>query len=398
MDLNIEGFRSSSIHVGIKPGTASSRSDMALIVAEEPAVAYAMFTTNVVKAAPVIVSSRRLKKGRCQAVLVNSGNANACTGRAGIADVEYLTRIVAEELSLDEDLVVMASTGVIGVPLPRDRMAAAVPKLVSALKGGTLEEVARAIMTTDTVPKIAMEAAEIGGSSVHLLAVAKGSGMIMPQLATMLCFVLTDARITGEALSEAFHSAVDASLHRVTVDGDTSTNDTAMVLSSGKAGNALIIEKSEEFNRFSLALERCLVRIAKMLARDGEGATKFVEIVVKGAPGKAEARTVAKTIANSPLVKTAIFGEDPNWGRIICAAGRAGVLFDPANFDLFFDDVPVVQKGIAKSREVEERAKQVMAKNEFRIILDLKSGKGEDSVYTCDLSKEYVSINAEYRT
>ncbi len=399
-DINatVAGFRASSVAAGVKAPGKTFRDDMALIVSNFPAVAAAVFTRNIVKAAPVQVAAEKIRQGRCQALLMNSGNANACTGDQGIKDAQELCREVAKQLGISEALVIPASTGVIGTPLPVERMRAVIPSLVQKLRPDGFSSAARAIMTTDTFQKISVHRDFIDDREITLLGFAKGAGMIMPDMATMLCTIVTDAAITHEALDMALRQAVDDSFHRLTVDGDTSTNDMVLAMASGAAGNEIITKDAPDLAKFVDQLKGCTLELAQMIARDGEGATKFVEIIVRGALSQRDARAIARKIANSPLVKTAFYGQDANWGRIICAAGNSGVQFDPRNFDLFFDDILLVKNGLRISDEAEEKAHEILKKSAFTVTLDLKSGPAQDSMFTCDISQDYVKINAEYRT
>ncbi|MBW2145568.1 MAG: bifunctional glutamate N-acetyltransferase/amino-acid acetyltransferase ArgJ [Deltaproteobacteria bacterium] len=396
--MTVSGFRASSGAAGVKAPGKASRDDMALVAADSPAVAAAVFTRNIVQAAPVRVAAENLKSGRCQALLMNSGNANACTGEQGIQDARELCREVAERLGCPETLVVPASTGVIGTPLPVQRMRPIIPTLAARLRPDGFSSAARAIMTTDTFPKLSVRRGSFGKREVTVLGFAKGAGMIMPNMATMLCAIITDAAVTQDALALALRQAVDQSFHRLTVDGDTSTNDMVLAMASGAAGNKPITRYDPEVAQCAELLLGCTLELARMIARDGEGATKFVEVIVRGAPTRESARAMARKIANSPLVKTAFYGHDANWGRIICAAGTSGVQFDPERFDLRFDDVLLVSNGVRVSDEAEEQAHEVLKHSAFTVTLDLKAGPAQDSVFTCDLSADYVRINAEYRT
>ncbi len=397
-EIKVSGFRASSAAAGVKAPGKASRDDMALIAADSPAVAAAMFTRNIVRAAPVRVAAEKLRSGRCQALVMNSGNANACTGEQGMQDARDLCREVAESLGIPETLVVPASTGVIGTPLPVQRMRPIIPILVARLCPDGFSSASRAIMTTDTFPKLSVHRGSLGNREGTVLGLAKGAGMIMPDTATMLCAIMTDAAITQEALALALRKAVDQSFHRLTIDGDTSTNDMVLAMASGAASNKPITRDDPDLAQFTDLLLGCTMELARMIARDGEGATKFVEIIVRGAPTHESARAVARKIANSPLVKTAFYGQDANWGRIICAAGTGGVRFDPERFDLHFDEVLLVSNGLRVSDEAERQAHEVLKRSAFTVTLDLKAGPAQDSVFTCDLSADYVRINAEYRT
>jgi glutamate N-acetyltransferase/amino-acid N-acetyltransferase len=388
-----KGFTASGIAAGIKK---IGKKDLGLIFSQTPASTAALFTRNRVQAAPVCLDRQRVASGEAQAVIANSGNANCCTGNQGDADARLMTRLAAEELGVAEDLVLVASTGVIGVPMPMQRITAAVPTLVRAMSPEGLDDFAEAIMTTDTVPKVIVDAAAAGGVAYTICAVAKGAGMIRPDMATMLCFVCTDVAAEPALLRSALAAATERSFNRISIDGDTSTNDTIILMANGHSGAGLTAKADRE--TFQTLLDRVLVAMARELVRDGEGATKLVEIRVRGAASDREARAVADTIAHSNLVKTALFGEDANWGRILAAAGRAGVDIDPDRIDLFFDDVCIFSGGRCAGKDVEAQATRVLKRPEFDIVVDLKMGNGRAAVITCDFSVDYVRINADYRS
>jgi glutamate N-acetyltransferase/amino-acid N-acetyltransferase len=305
-------------------------------------------------------------------------------------------RLAANGLSITEELVFVASTGVIGKPLAVDRIGSAIPELVQSLSPDGINNFAQAIMTTDTVPKIVSKSGKIGGSGFSIIGVAKGSGMICPDMATMLCFVCTDAEVSADFLKKALSSSVEKSFNRITIDGDTSTNDTVFLMANGMSGAK--IETSPGKDYFCKMLDEILIALAKMVVKDGEGATKLVDIIVKGASTGGDAEKIARTVANSNLVKTALFGEDANWGRIFAAAGRSGVEFNPGVADIFFDDVMMVKNGMGCGNAAETEATKVLKKPEFAITVDLKTGNGKASVLTCDFSIDYVKINADYRS
>ena len=395
--FQVKGFLAATAKAQIKKGT--DREDLGLIVSRTPAAAAGVFTQNQVKAASILVNQERIASGQGRAILVNSGNANACTGEQGLADTLFLTRKISRSLVLPENQVFMASTGVIGQPLPLRRMARALPSLVQGLDKKNLPAVARAMMTTDTFPKIGFREVPLGKTRCRLLGMAKGAGMIQPHLATMLGFVLTDAAVAPALLKELLREGADQSFNCITVDGDTSTNDLLLVLANGRAGNPTLEDrKSAGAKDFKKALDGLLLDLARMIVRDGEGATKEVTLLVKGARTVEEARTMGLTVANSPLVKTALFGEDANWGRILAALGRSGVSFDPARVDLFFGAVPLVKQGRSLGPEQEIPASRILKKKAFTITVDLHLGRAKAAVYTCDLSLDYVRINADYRT
>lgn len=391
----VKGFKFSAVEAAIKkPG----RLDLGLIFSEAPAAVAAVFTTNMVKAAPVLLCIDRVKNGRCQAVVVNSGNANACTGAQGMEDALATSRLVAEGLGLPDELVLVSSTGVIGQKLPMDRLKKGIAPLVEGLSSGTLDDVSRAIMTTDTFPKMEVRTGTADGIPYTIAGIAKGAGMIMPNMATMLAFLVTDAAVEQEWLQQAFKEAVDASFNMITVDGDTSTNDTALILANGAAGNAPIGGGSPAAVAFVGQMRDVLLSLARQIVRDGEGATKFVTINVVNARSVAEAKQVAMAIGNSLLVKTTFFGEDANWGRIIAAVGYSGAYVDPDRVDIFFDSVPMAKNGVFAGGDAEERGTEVLKHKEFTVTVDLNVGKGEATAYTSDLSYDYVKINADYRT
>lgn len=390
-----KGYKWSGVYAGIK---GRRKKDLGLIFSENPASVAAVFTKNLVKAAPVVLTARRVVNGLCHAVVVNSGNANCCTGEAGMRDAERMTRIVADALGVDETFVLVASTGVIGVPLPVEVIERAVPNLVKKLSYGSLQDFAKSIMTTDRFAKVATVHEKMpGGEEFTICAVAKGAGMIRPDMATMLCFVCTDLKADAEFLSKALAVAVDKSFNAITVDGDTSTNDTVIIMANG-AGKARI-SGDDEKKCFCRALDRTLMDLARLMVKDGEGATKLIDVRVRGACSAPDARLVADAVANSSLVKTAFFGEDANWGRIMAAIGRSGANIMPESTDIFFDEVQVVSNGLGCGLPAEEKAGLVLKRNEITLLIDLKTGgAGEARVLTCDLSTEYVKINSDYRS
>ena len=367
-----------------------------MIFSEVPACAAGVFTTNQVQAAPVLFDKERIKSGRCQAIVANSGNANACTGKRGIEDAEAVARSAATALGIPEELVLVASTGVIGRRLNVSVIEAAMPKLAGELNAAGLYDVAESIMTTDTFPKTVSKKGRIGDKTFTVTAVAKGAGMILPDMATMLCFVCTDIGAEPHLLGQALKDAVTASFNAITVDGDTSTNDTVLLLANGLSG--LNLKEAACAAAFQKILDEVLFALALEIVRDGEGATKLVSIQVKGTSSKADATTVAYTVANSPLVKTALFGEDANWGRIMAAAGRAGVPINPDTIDIYFDDVCMVKDGLGCGEEAEAAATTVLKTDHFTITIDLRLGSQAATVHTCDLSTDYVRINADYRS
>jgi len=390
-----KGFLAAACSSGIKK---SGKLDMALIFTEQPAECAAVFTTNKVVAAPVRLTESRVRHGLCQAILVNSGNANACTGEKGLQDAKYCGDLVADALDVAPEFVAVASTGVIGVPLPIYCFDEHVATLCRMLSNDQFDGVARAMMTTDAFPKMSSRTLNLGGAEINILGLAKGAGMIHPDMATMLAFVMTDACLADGLLEGVLEKSVKASFNRITVDRDTSTNDMALLLASGVAGNDVIAEGSEDLERFNRAVDEIMLDLAKMIVRDGEGATKLVRIQVEGAVDDSEALVAARSIATSQLVKTAFFGEDANWGRIIAAAGYAGVDLDPDQVSIRFDQVTMVEKGLGLGPEQEAIASEVLKQPEFTVTVNLGSGDGSAYYYTSDLSYEYVKINADYRT
>jgi glutamate N-acetyltransferase/amino-acid N-acetyltransferase len=387
------GFRFAATQAAVKkPG----RLDVGLILAGGDAAAAGVFTRNRVVAAPVLLCRQRLAGGRARAVLVNSGNANACTGARGLEDAARLAERLAQLLGTEGERVFPCSTGVIGLPLPVERMAAALPALVSAL-GDDPEPFARSIMTTDSFPKIASRAFSFSGREIRVLGVAKGAGMIRPDVATMLAFLVTDAPVSADALQALLRDAAEHSFNRITVDGDTSTNDTVLALASGEAGGPGLDADPEGLRELGVALTQVCRELARMMVRDGEGATKVVDVRVAGAASDEGALTVARTVAESPLVKTALHGEDPNWGRIAAAVGRSGA-YQGGPLRILIGGVPVVEQGQGLGAEAEARAHECMTGKEYEIRIELQEGVGEAVVTTCDLTAEYVKINADYRT
>ena len=387
------GFKTAGVSCGLKK---NGRKDLGLIYSEVPANVAGLFTKNHVQAAPVLLDRHRITRGVCRALIVNSGIANCCTGEQGMRDAIYMAGLTAAGLGVAEDEVLVSSTGVIGDPLPVGKIKVAMPALINALHGDGIHDLAEAIMTTDTVPKVVSRRGELDGAVFTVSGVAKGSGMICPDMATMLCFVMTDVQASPGLLKEMLAAVVDRSLNRITVDGDTSTNDTVLLMANGQSGAEVLNNAQREI--FQPVLDDVLIALAKWLIKDGEGATKLVEIVVTGAGSDIEARRIADTVANSNLTKTALFGEDANWGRILAAVGRAGVAVEPEKTDIRFGPVLMVQNGMGCGASAEVEATKVLKQSEFDIVIDLKSGKGHASVFTCDFSIDYVKINADYRS
>jgi len=387
------GFRAAGLHIGVK----RSRKDLALVVSDVRAAAAATFTTNRVQAAPVRVTREHIKGGYLRAIVCNSGNANACNGPQGVRDARRMAELVAAAIGAAPEEIAVASTGVIGVPLPMDKIAAGIERAVALLSPEGGDDAAQAIMTTDTVPKqIAIEF-ELKGKPVRIGAMAKGSGMIHPNMATMLAFVTTDAAIEPAALQAVMRRSVDRTYNRISVDGDTSTNDMAVIMANGLAGHEPIGLGDPDLEVFAAALDYVNGVLARAIARDGEGATKLIEIRVVGVPTEADAVRIGRSISRSNLVKTAIYGEDANWGRILCAAGYSGVDFDPDRVDVYIGDLLVCKDGAGLAFD-EQRAKEILKQSEVVVTLDLKAGGAEATVWTCDLTYDYVKINGSYRT
>lgn len=389
------GFLAAGVYAGIKK---KNQLDLALLLSERAGPVAGVFTTNRIVAAPVILDRLHLKKGVGRAILINSGNANACTGPEGMGAAKDMAQLVATALQCPPHSVFIGSTGVIGQPLPIARIKDAVPDLLARVtrRGGS--KAARAIMTTDLKPKETAVRARLGGRMVTVGGMAKGSGMIHPNMATMLAYLTTDAAINRRALQAALRRAVDQSFNCITVDGDTSTNDTVLCLANGMADNRKILLDSVDFEKFCAMLETVCRTLALKICWDGEGVTKVVRVEVRGAKTAKAARQVAQTIATSNLVKTALFGGDANWGRVMAALGRAGVAIDPTSVSLQFGDVPMVRKGQGLGQAAERRLTKVFQAREFTILVDLGQGKACAHMWTTDLSYEYVRINASYRS
>jgi len=395
LDFKVQGFLFSGISAGIKK---DGKRDLGLIYSEVPAQVAGLFTTNAVKAAPVQLDMERMKRGLCQAILVNSGNANACTGSRGLGDAKRVSSYVAKQLGINERLIFPSSTGVIGSPLPIKKIEKGIPELVDHLSPGAWMSTVEAVMTTDTFPKVEVATCRVKGKQVKLCGMVKGAGMIRPNLATMLSFLVTDANIKASLLQRMLEKTAEASYNRITVDGETSTNDTVLLLANGKAGHPCLNRMDRGGEVFQSMLSKVCRNLAESVVKDGEGATKFVEILIRGARNREEAKQAAYAVAHSPLVKTAFFGEDANWGRILCALGHSGVPINPNRIDLFFDKAPIVRNGMGVGSPLEERAGQILKNKSFKVTVDLHQGKSQFSVLTTDLSLDYVKINASYRS
>jgi glutamate N-acetyltransferase/amino-acid N-acetyltransferase len=394
-DFKVNGFKAAAVRSGIR---GKDRLDMGLIVCDRPAVAAGVFTTSLVKAAPVLLDMERLADGKGQAILVNSGIANACSGAPGMAAAKSSSKLVGAGLGIGEDDVLVASTGVIGEQLDLACFEKGIPALINSLSPDGLAEVSQAIMTTDTVAKTAVRMVEVAGKTVKLVGMTKGAGMIKPNMATMLAFIMTDVAIEQGCLQQMLRLACDRSFNRITFVGYTSTNDSVIILANGLAGNQPLTEDNTDSASFMAALYDLTKDLALQIVRDGEGATKLVTVRVKGARNDQEAKQAAETVAESNLVKTAFFGEDANWGRIFGALGRSGATFDQQRVDISFDEVLMVENGLGLGSAAEAAATEVLKKKEFCVNIDLKAGGGFCEYYTCDFSLDYVRINADYRS
>jgi glutamate N-acetyltransferase/amino-acid N-acetyltransferase len=391
----VPGILASGVAGGIKP---SGKKDLALIYSTSPARAAAVFTSNQVKGAPVLVSQQHVRGGAAQAILASSGCANVCTGPRGVEDAREMTRRTGQLLGVLPERVLIAATGVIGQPLPMERVRAALPKLVKALSPQGGRGAAEAIMTTDTVPKEAAVRLDVAGRPVTIGGIAKGVGMLEPHLATMFCFVATDAAVGSQALGSALRRAVEQSLNRISVDGDQSTSDTVAILANGLAENAPLHRGRKGYRQFARGLRAVMERLARLLVKDGEGATKLIEVVVRGARNRREADHAARSVANSPLVKTAINGADPNWGRIMMALGKSSARVVPDRVGIAVGDELLVERGMLGAEARMDRLREIMGQGEYTITIDLGLGRGEARIWTCDLSEEYVRINSKYTT
>ena len=390
---NVPGFLLNGVSAGLKK---NEERDLALIFSKVPARASAIFTKNLIKGAPILVAEERIGGGFCQALIINSVNANAFTGRRGYEDSLEVANTLSRGLGIDESLVIPSSTGVTGERLRVGKIKKSIPKLIKGLGEDNLREAAEAIMTTDSFPKYASRQLRVGEKTATVSAIGKGAGMICPNMATMLCFIMTDLNIQRKALSKALAEAARGSFNAITVDGDTSPNDSVFILANGILGNKQTTEKSGDYGKFVDVLSSLCGEIAEMIVSDGEGATKVVRINVTEARTERDAEKIARTIATSQLVKTAFYGEDANWGRIVAAAGRAGVRFDPEKIKLYFGAIEVFSKGVRSKPE--SRFASVFKKPSFTVTLSLGEGEAAYSILTSDLSHKYVSINSDYRT
>lgn len=375
-----------------KPG----RNDLALIYSESDANMAGVFTMNRVKAAPVKLCAKRIRSGRGRAIVINSGNANACTGERGLRDAEETSSLVSKHLGIRDSDVYVSSTGVISIPLPMKRIRPALKRLSRDIGKARLEEVARAIMTTDTFPKFQSRRIKVGNRTGTVSGVCKGGGMIAPNMATTLCFLMTDIAVEKKALRTALRDTMEESFNSITVDGDMSTNDMALIMANGVLGNQEITLGSKHYSGFARTLKEMMKEFSGMVVKDGEGSTKVIEVEVRSAKTKSDARKCAFAVANSLLVKTAVYGNDPNVGRIMAAAGYSGAIVDENKTDVYVGKIRVIRNGIATGRDAE--ARKELNRKEVKLRVDLKLGRAGASVLTCDLTEEYVKINAEYTT
>ena len=392
-----KGYQACGFHCGIK----KMKDDLTVVVSDVPAAAAAVYTNNLFQAAPLQVTKSHLaEEAKAQAIVVNSGVANAAMGKQGIADAEAVAQALAETFSIPQQYTIVASTGVIGMPLPVDKINAGIEKAKGVLRplAESAEAASRGIMTTDTVPKTANASISIDGSEIHFWGMCKGAGMIHPNMSTMLGFVFSDAAIESSLLQKALSDAIGDSFNMISVDGDTSTNDMVTVLANGQAENSVITDPdSEAYTAFSDALKEVCISLAKQIVADGEGATKLFAVKVVNAPTTTDAKTIARAVTSSSLVKAAMYGRDANWGRIACAAGYSGATFDPDKMDIFIGDLLVAQNGQGLAFD-EDKALEILSKDSIDVLIDLHEGSGEAVGWGCDLTHDYVSINADYRS
>ena len=388
-----QGFQTAGIAARIKN---NDQRDLGLIYSTQPASVAGVFTRNRVQASPVLLDREHIRQGRCQALVVNSGNANCCSGSQGYIDAQTMARLAADQFNLPLAHVLVASTGVIGQPLPIGKIEGAFPALIEALSADDATAFAEAILTTDTKTKMIRRQGQLDGKPYSLMGIAKGAGMIRPDMATLLAFFLTDLAVPVDILQPALSEAAQHSFNRITIDGDTSTNDSAFLLANGCAGAEL--HEPEDRLQFQHLLNDMALELARLLVKDGEGVTKLVTLVVEGAASDTDAQRVARTVAESSLVKTALFGEDANWGRILAAVGRSGAQLAPDRVDIYFDEVCIAKDSTAQGMQAESAATAILKLPEFSITVDLKQGQGSAQILTCDFSLDYVRINADYRS
>lgn len=391
------GFRYAGVHAGIKDGAKNTKKDVAIIASDVPATTAGVFTKNLIQAAPVRLCRQRVHTGSAQAVIVNSGNANACTGEKGMQDALETSAIAASALNIPEEKILVCSTGTIGIPLPMDRIEKGVRQSAASLSPEGFNDAAAAIMTTDTRPKQAFSSITIDNRPASFYGMAKGSGMIAPNMATLLGFIMTDTAVDPGALRECLREATETSFNSITVDGDQSTNDTVLMLANGKAGNTPINREHKDWPVFRDTVRNIAEELAMMIVKDGEGATKFVKINIRDAASPEDARLAARAVANSLLVKTAWYGADPNWGRIMAALGYSGAALNENEIKISFDNLKVVRNGMTADTDPKELV-AVISKKEFEITISLGAGKSVHSMYSCDISHGYVDINASYMT
>jgi glutamate N-acetyltransferase/amino-acid N-acetyltransferase len=394
-NFSVPGFKTWGIHCGIKK---TDKKDLAVIVSDRDASMAGVFTKNRVKAASVVLGMSKVKAGKGRIIVANSGCANACTGKQGFLDASETAELAAKEFGTKPEVVYVASTGVIGETLPLPKIRTGIATAAGLLAPTGWGQAAEAIMTTDIFPKISVVQEEIGGKTITLAGITKGSGMIHPNMATMLCFIVTDALISAPMLRKMLTASVDQSFNMITVDGDTSTNDMVLFMANGAAGNKRVAPGSKDLKKLQACLNVVTRSLALQIVKDGEGATKFVEITVRGAKNPVEARRAVSAVAKSSLVKTALFGEDANWGRIMAVLGSCGVDMDEGRTDISFGKMKLVEKGVAMGRLAEKEAAAALKQREIHIGIDLHKGKSESTLWTCDLSTEYVKINAAYRS
>ena len=390
---SVPGFLGSAVSAGLKK---NGRLDLSLIFSQRESVAAGVFTTNKVKAAPVLLTQERIRRGFLRAVIANTGYANACTGVRGLNDAIQTADIVAKRLEIHPEETVVASTGVIGAYLPFDLIKEAIPKLIENLSPNGFKSVAEALMTTDSFPKMSYFEGNAGGQPYHLLGIAKGAGMIMPNMATMLSFLLTDITIDFHTLWPILRSAAESTFNRITVDGETSTNDMVLIMANGVARNRGL--DTSDIAEFERGLTDVMGELAYMIAKDGEGATKVIIIEVHGAATEDDANTAARAVGNSNLVKTAVFGQDPNWGRIMAALGRSGIGMEENKVQIWIDGIKIVEGGLMVSEKEERRVAEKMKNEQVTITIHLNQGAWKDRITTCDLTYDYIRINADYRT
>ncbi len=396
MDSNnimVQGFKGSAVAAGIKKDKSL---DLSLIFSEKETAVAGVFTANKVKAAPIHLSIEHIKNKKARAIIANSGNANACTGDEGMNHASTMTKLAAEKLGVNPEDVLVGSTGVIGTPLNIKTISNAIPELVNGLTPEGISEAAKGIMTTDSFPKTSSFIGSIDNKDYKITGIAKGAGMIMPNMATMLCFIMTDLKIDADKLQEALSLTVKTSFNRITVDGDTSTNDMVLVMANGMAENRDL--NPEDYETFIKGLNKVMTDLSIMIVKDGEGATKTVCIAVKGATSKKDADEAVRTVANSSLVKTAFYGQDPNWGRVMAALGRADITMKEELVSIWIDDVQIVKQGLGMGPDYEKKAAKKMQDKEFSLVIDLNQGEHEDLIITSDLTHDYININADYRS